>query len=36
METYVTLFGSMHGFTMYSIGPINVSTNFEINRCNID
>ena len=34
METYVTLFSSIH--SIQSIGPINVCTNFEINQYKID
>ena len=37
METYVTLLLSMYVFAMYIItGPIDVCTNFEINRYHID
>ena len=36
MEIYVTLFVSMHFCKVHSIGPINVCTNFEINRHKID
>ena len=36
METYVTLFWSMHFCKVHSIGPINVCTNFEINQYKID
>ena len=37
METYVTLFLSMHFFgKVHSICPVNVCTKFEINRYKID
>ena len=36
METYVTLYWSMHFCNVYSIGPINVCTNFDVNRYTID
>ena len=36
METYITLFLSIHFCKVHSIGPINVCTNFEINRYKID
>ena len=36
MEIRVTLFLLMHFFMLYSIGPINVCTDFEINPYKID
>ena len=36
METCVMLFWSMHFCKLHSISPINVCTNFEINRYKID
>ena len=36
METYVTLFLSMHFCKVHGIGAIHMCTNFEINRYKID
>ena len=36
MEIRVTLFLLVHFLYVYSIGPINVCTDFEINRYKID
>ena len=36
METYITLFLSMHFCKVHGIGAINVCTNFEINLYKID
>ena len=36
MEIRVTLFLLMQFFMLYSIGPINVCTDFEINQYKID